>query len=252
MSIEEGRAIVPYQDQALEIVKSRSLVLPDSAAAKRFFLPSGAVVGRYGVIGFLMIDSKPENRYVSYTDGEWAGVTYREEDLKWSYPERNPSHYLNTDTGFKMIRYFALPPAVRAFFEKDKYLGDPLIDKCCREGTLPEELDEVKAYGNYAYWIADQKEVDDLIKSVIHSAYPQVTRDQLQDWKNPLGESVYLSFHPWKDFEDILPMGTDSIQAAIYNFDSVIERFDAQRVLTPRELSLDIEEQPRLKLHPAN
>lgn len=125
MSNEQDREIIPYQGQALEVIRSKGLILPDSPAAKRFFLPSGAVVGRYGVIGFVMIDSKPENRYVSYTDGDWVGVTYREEDFKWIYSDRNPSHFLNTDTGFKMIRYFALPSAVRIFFEKDKFLGIP-------------------------------------------------------------------------------------------------------------------------------
>lgn len=108
---------------------------------------------------------------------------------------------------------------------------------------MPEELDEVIASGSYAYWLADQNEINELTESVICSANPQVAREQLRDLNTRWGESIYLSFHPWRDFEDVLRMGSDSIYSAIYNFDTVIERFDSKRVLTPRELQLDTEQE---------
>lgn len=253
MSLEQDKEVILYQGQPLEVIRSRSLVLPDSPAARRFFLPSGVVVGCYGVTGFVIFDSRPEKRFVTYTDGEWIGIEYSENDKKYfqiSHPGQNPTHFFDTDTGFKMIRYFALPPSVREFFSRDRFLGDPMIDKCCRQGTLPEEFDEVPSAWNWAFCGASENEIREVTNSVILGANPHLTKEQLEDWEHPWREVIYLSFHPWRDMEHVLTVGADSIYAAIYNFDEVIRRFDKDRKLTPRDLRLSDKQSGTLQLPP--
>lgn len=253
MSLEQGREVILYQDQPLEVIRSRSLALPDSPAARRFSPLSDVVVGRYGVTGFVIVDNRPEKRFVSYNDGDWVGLTYSEDERKHfhlSYPGQDPAHFFDTDTGFKMIRYFALPPSVREFFKLDRFLGDPFIDKCCREGTLPEEFDEVPSAYKWAFWRANEDEIRQVTNSVVLGVNPHVTKEQLEDWNNPWREVVYLSFHPWRDLIHVLTAGVDSIYAAIHNFDEVISRFDRDRRLTPRALRLSVEQSRPLALPP--
>lgn len=254
MNPEQGQEVILYQGQPLEVTRPGSLVLPDSPSAKRFSLLSEVVVGRYGVTGFVIGDSRPEKRFVSYTDGDWVGCDYEGERASFAlhYPHWNPAHFLDTDTGFKMIRYFALPPQIREFFSRDRFLGDPMIDKCCREGTLPEEFDEVPSAWMWAFGEADKDEIRDITKSVILGANPHVTEEQLQDWDNPWRKVVYLSFHPWRDLIDVVTAGANSIYAAIHNFDTVIERFDRREELTPRIPSLLNQQSGTLQLPPAN
>lgn len=231
---DANRAVVLYQGAPLEQIGTRALIFPGGRQQEsRFFLPEDIVVGRYGVIGFLVIDKTPEQRWVSYTSYDWTGVEVRDYDASWR--GGNATHFLNTDQGFKMVRYFILPPSVGDFFAKDKFLGEPLIDKCCREGTLPEEFDEEKAYPNIAFWSGDEVQ-EGLIRPVIKASLPELSGDELFSYDWGKNQNSYVSFHPWQDFKYVIGEGQNSIHAAISNFDDVIGKFDTKQLLTPRDL----------------
>lgn len=232
-SVQDTRTIDLYKGQPLEVFKSRGL-LPDLEVSKRLFLPSGVIKGIYGVTGFIIIDKTPEDRFVGYTS-DLVGVTWSEKNFEIS--EEDISHFLNTKEGFKMIRYFALPPSVRSFFERDRFLGDPLIDKCCSE-DIPKELDETGPLRlGYAFSSIYEGEVKEMVDNVLLHSNPQLTKDELNDWKNPWEEKAYISFHPWKDFQNILEIGSQSIYAAIFSFDRIIQQFDTNHIMKPRELT---------------
>ncbi len=233
---EPNRAVVLYQGLPVETIGTRALTFPEGHQKEpQFFLPEDIVVGRYGVIGFLMVDNHPEQRNLTYTNGEWTGVEIEEYAV---LPGKNNSHFLNTDRGFKMIRYFILPPNVADFFANDKFLGEPMIDKCCRESTLPEEFDEVQALTRHVFGPAGWTEgAVEIVRAVIKASLPQLDEELLQRY-DEYGKSQYpyVSFHPWQEFKFVIGEGQKSIYAAMNNFDTFISRFDSSRVLEEREL----------------
>jgi len=236
---ESERSIVLYQGSPIERVDTRTLAFPEGRQGDpRYFVPEDIVVSQYGVIGFLIVDKTPEQRWYSYDNSEWTGVEVRNIG-----PDQNPSHFLNTDAGFKMIRYFMLPPTVGNFFARDRFLGEPMIDKCCREGTLPDEFDEIRAdtpgfaFGLKAGYLFEEHQ--EFVRTVAKASFPDLTDEELDHYDWGKNQYTYLSFHPWQDFKHVISRGMESLLAAMNNFDTVIERFDSKRVLTPRDLLAD-------------
>lgn len=243
-----NRAIVLYQGAPLERIDTRALVFQETHQKEsRFFIPEDIVIGRYGVIGFVLVDNKPEQRWVSYTNSEWTGVHTGEPEVYLSHSQ-NTSHFVNTDRGFKMMRYFILPPEVAEFFERDKFLGEPLIDKCCREGTLPEEFDENRADSRYAFGYGGYTEGGiELIEAAIRASFPELTEEERARYYWGRNQYAYVSFHPWQEFKYVTQEGQSSIYAAVNNFDDVLTRFDTNKLLSPRDLRITIEDNPQIQ-----
>lgn len=239
--IAETRSIEVHQGAPLERVSASGLVLAQYLGEPRYYLASDVAVGNYGVIGFVLADSRPEKRWHSYTNGEWIGVEYSEDDILFSDLIHDPlsrNHFLDTDQGFRMIRHFVMPLNIRDFFEKDRFLGDPLVDKCCREGTLPEDFDEVPGRPNYIYWEGrTDGNPEGLLSKIIRYANPalEYSEDPGILWQD-LGHRTYLSFHPWQAYKPVIEEGQESIFRAIANFDGVLSRFDRNGVLQTRGL----------------
>jgi len=237
MSLERrDQAIQLYRDTGLAVIESRNLALPETPERKRFFLPADILISKYGVIGFVLLDSRPEQRWITYTDSEFIGLSTSEESVPWeSRDDRiRISHYVDTETGFKMIRYFVLPPVVSEFFKRDKFLGDPFIDKCCRDGTLPEELDEVPAEPFWAFG-NDFEGIEEFVDSIIQGACTNIQPEESQKYHWMTNRRVYVSFHAWENSRDVTIEGERSIAAALNNFDNVLERFDTKGVI-PKKL----------------
>lgn len=245
--VNTNRAIVLYNGAPLERIDTRALVFTDGHQENpRFFIPEYIVAGRYRVIGFLIVDNKPENRWISYTDSEWTDPVTEEE--MFFRGKTNRSHFLNTDRGFKMIRYFILPPNVADFFEQDKFLGGPLIDKCCREGTLPEEFDEEPARTLHAFGsIVYSKGSEEILGSVIKASFLELTTDEQRRYTWGSNQHAYVSFHPWQDFKFVIQEGQKSIYTAINNFDDILARFDRKRVLPERDLQVTASDIPQIQ-----
>lgn len=237
MTLEaRGQAIQPYQNTGLAIIESRSLALPETPERKRFFFPTNILVSRYGVIGFILLDTRPEQRWISYTDAEYIGLATSEESVPFESKDDRVrlSHYADTETGFKMIRYFILPPDVAEFFKRDRFLGDPFIDKCCRDDTLPEDLDEVPAEPFWAFG-NDFEEADAFVRHIIQGACGNIQPEELQRYLWITNHRVYVSFHAWENSREVTIEGEKSLAVALGNFDSVLERFDTRGVI-PKKL----------------
>lgn len=237
-------SVILYEGSPLEKIAASSIVLNNSELMKseRIFLASDVIIGEYGVTGFVLVDNKPENRWRSYTDGEWTGVTFKPNDIElplfYSIGENSPRlvHFVDTDKGFKMIRYFVLPSHVKEFFERDRHLGSPLIEKCCEEGTLPAEFDEVKVDLGYAF----NGEQTDLINRILERVNPRFEKiPEVMLWQN-IGQHAYFSFHPWQHYKPVLQAGEEAVVRAIRNFDMILSRFDMRNTLAKRELKPEI------------
>lgn len=239
----ENQEIILHEGNLLERVVASSIIQRKDKPLmqnKRLFLASDVIVGEYGVTGFLVVDNKPEDRWWSYTDGEKTGCVWSETDslqlTAWKKTDPNRlSHYLNTSTGFKMIRYFVLPSNVKEFFDKDRYLGDPMINKCACEGTIPEYFDEERVNPSLAF-SGGQRELVDEILEYINPRLEKIGESRFS-WED-FGHNVYFSFHPWQAYKPVLQAGEESIIKAIGNFDQFLSIFDQKKALRKRILEL--------------
>lgn len=232
--------IILYEGSPLEVISNSSIVLSGNSLMeqKRFYLASDVIVGRYGVTGFVIVDNRPEKRWVSYTDGSYSGVTYKPKGYLGSGIEdksRFLSHFVDTDTGFKMIRYFILPENIKEFFKRDEYLGDPMITKCCEQDTLPKEFDEVKATLIY---LSDNDQ--NLLKEIIRYISGGLKHiDEHSLFEAYYGHWVYFSFHPWQVYSPVIKAGEEGVIRSIRNFDNFLERFDRNAQLKKRDLQIE-------------
>ena len=253
-----NNSVILYQGSPLERIAASGIVMAKNKPlikSERIFLASDIIVGQYGVTGFVLVDNKPENRWVSYTDGDRTRITWRlpydEDEFALmgiiDEPYRMASHYINTSKGFKMIRYFILPNNVKEFFQRDRKLDEPLIEKCCEEGTLPGDFDEEKVNIALAFHGEERALVDRIIKNIT-PRFKRIGGLRLS-WQDS-GYHAYFSFHPWQHYKPVLEAGEESIVRAIKNFDTVLSRFDMNKRLTKRDLKTELAENYRGVLPP--
>ncbi len=139
---------------ALQVVKTGELLrLPEAniEVEAPIYLASDVHLSDYGIRGFVLVDTKPENRVWGYHEDRFynSGETMSGRE-KPDYVEGEPrdedpvqiARYYGTRHGFKAVRFFVLPEAVREFFGSDKFLGEPMIAKCLEEGTTPSDFGE--------------------------------------------------------------------------------------------------------------
>lgn len=237
---DKTTSIVLYGGSPLEKIAASGFLIksPLKTLHSRLYLASDIIMGDYGVAGFLLIDSRPEERFESYTDGDLIGVSSDHEHCEHIPPEvrNNPlrlSHYIETDKGFKMVRYFLVPDNIVEFFYKDKFLGEPVIAKCYRDVKIPEWFDEEDSRPHEAlYRIYDEK--DALLKSIseeIITKLREITKEPKVDFHR-----ACVSFHPWSYYKHAVEIGESGIVAAIGNFDRMIQMLDKQGVLPKRNL----------------
>lgn len=245
MSLEalpEGSSLVIRRDQHLERVSATNLLtksvtdLPTRQG--QVFLASDIVTGDYGVTAFILVDAAPEDRWVEYSHAHPLTPCTQ----GGSYDDREPTHFFHTRNGFKMIRNFILPETVKRFFEQDRFLGEPMIQKCCLDGTIPDDFDEepVDPEFTIAQSIGDFYDRYEKLKikkaqaeRIMHLISPD-----LEQLENPDSyKRTFLSFHAWWDYyQRVLASGQESLYLAVANFDEVLSRFDQREVLIRRGL----------------
>lgn len=242
----ENNKVILYQGAPLEKIAASEIVLVSKdkplMEQQRMFLASDIVVGEYGVAGFVLVDNQPEDRWLSYDDGSKTGVPWCDTDslhfVIWKDKEPHRlSHYIDTSQGFKMIRYFVLPSNIKEFFKTDKYLGEPVIDKCVCDGTLPEDFDEEKVNPFYAFREGKERELINKIVSHINPRFEQIGELRFS-WED-FGHHVYFSFHPWQVYKPVLEAGEESVIRAVRNFDECLSRFDNRKKLQKKILEVE-------------
>lgn len=253
---QEGgiRSVVKIQDRLVEKSDFTGLqfTLPDQQT--RYYLAAPIYRSSFGIEGYLLVDHHPEQRWHSYTDGNCTGVPYHIGEPSYCDhdvpPTNDPirlAHFLNTDQGFKLVRFFHLPEAVIKAFAEDKFLGDRLIEKCIQDRTLPEYFDEDPVSIHYL----DQEDRQSIGRTlaVINSAYNELAADWVADVPP---HRLYFSFHPWPWASLVIKIGEESIAKALVNFDRTLESLNPRVILERRQFVLQDGQSPdRLTLPPA-
>ncbi len=240
-------SLVLYEGMPLERIAAGAIVPYDTLKElvhSRFHIEGDVVIGDYGVTGFLIIDERPEKRWESYTDGNLWFVPHSTEcghlpEQAITDPFRR-AHYLNTDLGFKMIRYFLLPPKIKEYFEKDQFIGEGLIRKCCEEG-VPEFYDEERALRVFGALMAEPAEGERLVDGVVAGMRAHLEDIWKDERKNPyevdFARHAYMSFHPGQHREDVVNFGKQSIMNVVGNFDRMIAMMDRGNSLQRQQLN---------------
>ncbi len=189
-------------------------------AQERFFILGEVQISRYGVIGMVVVDTRPQKRMISYTDWEWTGVEC--DTRPWVY-EGDPfrrHHYVDTERGCSIIRIFALPPTISKIFELDAFLGDPVINKCCCDKVFDAEFDEVPS-GT----ISDPV---NQLGGITSTVFPIAWKEAGLVDMNPeafFDQRFWLSFHGLFAFSQAGRQAETAVTRALLNFDSFLERF---------------------------
>lgn len=248
-------SIILYEGSPLEKIAATGFLIksPLKTLHTRLYLASDIIVGDYGVAGFLLVDSRPEERFEDYTDANLIGVSHDFEHTEHLPPKvrNNPlrlSHYIETDKGFKMARYFLIPSNVAEFFHKDKFLGEPIISKCYQDVNMPEWFDEEHSRPNEVlHGIYGERDV--LLKSITQELTTKlkdiITESDINFWHR-----ACVSFHPWSYYKHSVEIGESGIVAAIGNFDRMIQLVDKQGILPKRNLKREGAQVYRIALPP--
>lgn len=262
----EGNRIVLYEGSPLERMASSTLVARNTELVKpsRFFLGSDVFTSQFGIKAFLLMDTKPEKRWLSYTDSRDVYVSIegtpgnQEEYFGMHWEEGlertvRTAHFLHTNEGFKMVRYFTLPAEVNELFQNQHILGEPMIRQLAT--TLPENFDETDTNFQYAFSFTDyradgqheeQAERDRAsLVYLLTSLHPEsATYDwygkkvDFENW-GKFGHRAFVSFHLWPLYEPVRQAGEASIVAALANFDRFLSGGAVKHTLARRDLPTD-------------
>jgi hypothetical protein len=252
---------VPHTEtnpEALLTVSGNALsTLPEWELEARapVYLASEVHISAYGVRGFLLVDSHPENRQSGYHSTRWYGsgeVFSGSEDADPEDVEQRElspmevAREYGTRHGFKAIRFIVLPHAVTDFFAQDKWLGEPAIEKCIEDvGTPPGYWEQPVRPGKGMIETDDRLPRDQsrelqqrklaALARILPLLDPDTTHDDL--WNESRGEydnhyigngqqRAYLSFHPWQIYQEVTTELSDSVKDALTNFDEALAHFD--------------------------
>ncbi len=220
---------IPNSELSLWQGSPLSLAIPKEIVATafaqpRFFIPTNVLISQYGIVGMLIADNKPESRKVSYSESEWIGVSASEEQFHTNGDPVRKAHYANTENGASFIRAFALPANVREVFARDKFLGEPMIDKCIDDETVPEEFDELELGQSER----PASEACDLITAVASAGWQAAGITEIGAF-----EKHYLrariSFHGWFAFQQAVDIAQTGIISALRNFDEFLGHLDPSK-----------------------
>ncbi len=218
----------------------------------RYFLPTEILISQHGIVGMLIADTKPEKRNVTYTDSEWTGISVDTE--RWAQEFANDpvrrAHYVDTENGFSFYRIFALPDSAVQNFAKDRFLGNPMIEKCICDGVFGEgvELDEIQASAGER----PISKVMPLIELLAHAGWQHAGLKEPAD-KGIINQYTqiwsWISFHGWFDYRNALKHAQGAMEQTIQNFDHFLQRFEPAPFAVVRESNhslSDGSEAPRL------
>ncbi|MBI2443113.1 MAG: hypothetical protein HYV40_04380 [Candidatus Levybacteria bacterium] len=214
-------------------------VLAEILDEQRYYVEGDIVVSNFGIVGFILMDSRPSPRSVTYEIDDWVMPRNEPPGRLEKICEQDPirrAHFVDTVKGFRMFRYFALPQRVRDFFlEGDEWLGEPMIHKCIQAGTLHKEFDEEHAKLDYAIDWGVAHSRPKIVDEIIRQEIPEANEDAYSITAN-VGHYVYLSYHPWVVYPPVVSEGRESILRAMANFDRVLSQSPQSGAVTKRGL----------------
>lgn len=241
-------SVVQAGSQLLERVDFTNQQITLPSQQERYYLAAPVYRSSFGVEGYLLVDHHPENRWHSYMNDGCAYLEYRM-GTPSSYcghdvpPTDDPirlAHFLNTSQGFKLVRFFHLPNSVIQAFAEDRFLGEPLIQKCIQDQVLPNNFDEVEVNLSLLGTSEEYGALKSLGRALtlVNPAYSELASSDNfgPSWNKIPDHRVYFSFHPWPWYNLVIKIGEESIQKALVNFDTVLGKVHTRVVLERRQL----------------
>ena len=236
-------SIALYGKNPLEIVSSDLIKnASNEVHTAQVYLGSNIFVNKYGVLGFSIIDSKPKKRWVRYDRSDWTGVEHGE-DIYDTVILNDPvrmRHFADTDKGFAAARQFIFPEEVYDFFTRENFLGDPLINKCCSDKTMPSDFDEERMIYNpfeNTYHTLMEYVVLKENERRVQAGFTNLTGDHT---------NAYISFHPWSVYHSVINQLDKGIMQSLNNFDILLNKFDMCNIVPKKDLEVILAKQQQL------
>lgn len=222
--------IVPYKGIPLERLSGRDLVRPGDLAAKptRFYLASNVYVGNFNQAGFVVVDKNPGKR--PYWIGSEILSGYTPEQVQQRIDQRiikeEERYFFDTAGGLAALRLFALSKQLMDIFDKDTFLGRPMIRKICEQGVVPDEFNELNA------WLEEREPIFDYIlnrSGALTEELYQVASSALRPVAERTGQKYaffpYVTYFPSQAYPIVVPTLEESAQEVVSRFDDFGKRF---------------------------
>ncbi len=218
MSEIENSKLSVIRGVGLPELLSMNSMVKQFASSSQFFCPIGVSVSKHGIVGMLIVDAKPSQRCISYSESIWIG----EMDNGHGHESNDPiqhAHFFNTEHGFSLIRVLVLPARVAALFSTDRFLGEAVITKCMEENVYADVMDEMVA----TQITAPLNRVSDLVSVIAHNAWTSIGMSE--DPKKCVSMRARLSFHAWFAYSLAVDQGRLALAVSLNNFDGVLDKF---------------------------
>ncbi len=222
--------IVPYKGISLERLSGRDLVRPGDLAAKptRFYLAGNVYVGSFNQAGFVVVDKKPGPRPYWIGSEIMMGYTPEEiqKDIKYGVIKEEERYFFDTTGGLAALRLFALSRQLMDIFDRDRFLGIPMIRKMCEQGVVPDEFHELDARPERMEPIFDYvnfggRELTDELYQVASNALRPVAERTGQKYEF----FPYVTYFPPQAYPIVVPTLEESAQEVVSRFDEFGKRF---------------------------
>lgn len=241
MAASEGE-LVEYQEQRMLVLPGGELdtVQPGGIvkAEAQPYLGTDVYVGSYGVASFGLVVPHPLIRPTVYFPGEGpvGNSEYREgEDLdpggQYADNPLRALHFRATEKGFAVIRTVLAPATIKAKLESDRHLGPAIIDKCCLDGTVPPEMDEMteleepeSLYSSSGVVLPEAEGNYELQRDGAVNPHTGRILQGLQESTGTEYELLreYPSWHSYRAYKSVMDQIITGCQATVANFDRVL------------------------------
>lgn len=214
-----------------------------------------------GVIGFVLVDARPEDRFMDYEDTESRVYhrTYEPPDYydrNWENPAFVSRHH-KTSEGLKALRFYMLPKSVASFLKDRPRLQAAILEECLSGVDIPVPDDYYEqamsvhnvfcspgsGYEDEQQLQLGQQKVRAL-GDILALLDPSTDRAAFRlfdgdlswnllpiDRHSPYSYSAYMSFHPWREQARALPVLETAVTASLELVDTTIKQFDRNGVV---------------------
>ncbi len=134
-------------------------------------------------------------------------------------------YFFDATDGMAALRFFVIPEKLRKIFEKDEYLGMPMIRKICENGLVPKEFHELEVFpeerdmiGRYASSrIELAKELGDVVNFTLRPLKERIKTDYRY--------FPYVTHFPTQAYSIVTTTLESAVQEAIARFDKFGKNF---------------------------
>ncbi|MDB5259005.1 MAG: hypothetical protein JWO73_213 [Candidatus Taylorbacteria bacterium] len=214
-------SLIPLQRNNLQCPPS-ALVEHHRLFKSQYFIPTPIQISADGIVAMLIVDTQPEKRWVSYSDVNYSGIECGEGSTDASHSPVRRAHYIDTHRGFSLLKVFILPPKIEELFGKDRFLGEPFIEKCVLDGVFDPgiELDEERVWCSFG----SVTNALDLITVTLDQSWKAAG---MPEYCDSIAERKcrfrnWISFHAWFAFPQTIELADASILRALGNFDTLL------------------------------